>query len=89
MEVYKKFYYSSSAKKKLTWIYSLGTCIINGKFEPKPKELLVSTYQVIPFPSDSSSIMLNIHIFLWKSIMLNIVTLSLELMLRVSNLSVL
>nr|CAD1829632.1 unnamed protein product [Ananas comosus var. bracteatus] len=29
----------------LTWIYSLGTCNIIGKFEPKTIELIVTTYQ--------------------------------------------
>ncbi|CAL5413157.1 unnamed protein product [Camellia sinensis] len=31
--------------RKLTWIYSLGTCNINGKFEPKTMELIMTTYQ--------------------------------------------
>jgi cullin 1 len=47
VEVFKAFYETKTKHRKLTWIYSLGTCNINGKFEPKPIELVVSTYQVI------------------------------------------
>ncbi|KAG5628235.1 hypothetical protein H5410_013453 [Solanum commersonii] len=32
--------------RKLTWIYSLGTCNINGKFEPKIIDLVFTTYQI-------------------------------------------
>ncbi|KAG8480930.1 hypothetical protein CXB51_025598 [Gossypium anomalum] len=32
--------------RKLTWIYSLGTCNLIGKFEPKTMELIVTTYQL-------------------------------------------
>ena len=49
MEVFKGFYETRTKHRKLTWIYSLGTCNINGKFETKPIELIVSTYQVILF----------------------------------------
>ncbi|XP_039021349.1 cullin-1-like [Hibiscus syriacus] len=45
MEVFKGFYEKKTKKRKLTWIHSLGTCHINGKFEPKQIELIVSTYQ--------------------------------------------
>ncbi|XP_057440709.1 cullin-1-like isoform X2 [Lotus japonicus] len=45
VEVYKNFYERDARKRKLTWIYSLGTCNISGKFEPKTIELVVSTYQ--------------------------------------------
>ncbi|KAK9945610.1 hypothetical protein M0R45_011117 [Rubus argutus] len=45
VEVFKAFYETKTKHRKLTWIYSLGTCNINGKFEPKPIELVVSTYQ--------------------------------------------
>lgn len=47
VEVFKEFYESKTKHRKLTWIYSLGTCNINGKFEAKTIELVVSTYQVI------------------------------------------
>ncbi|KAL2608272.1 hypothetical protein R1flu_026845 [Riccia fluitans] len=45
VEVFKEFYQTKTKHRKLTWIYSLGTCNINGKFEPKPIELIVTTYQ--------------------------------------------
>jgi len=45
VEVFKGFYETRTKHRKLTWIYSLGTCNINGKFETKPIELIVSTYQ--------------------------------------------
>ncbi|OIW06777.1 hypothetical protein TanjilG_11502 [Lupinus angustifolius] len=45
VEVFKDFYESTANHRKLSWIYSLGTCNINGKFEPKTIELIVSTYQ--------------------------------------------
>lgn len=46
VEVFKGFYETKTKHRKLTWIYSLGTCHINGKFDQKPIELIVSTYQV-------------------------------------------
>ncbi|CAH2071938.1 unnamed protein product [Thlaspi arvense] len=45
VEVFKGFYETKTKHRKLTWIYSLGTCNINGKFDQKPIELIVSTYQ--------------------------------------------
>eukprot|EP00246_Nothoceros_aenigmaticus_P018555 TRINITY_DN9759_c0_g1_i1.p1 TRINITY_DN9759_c0_g1~~TRINITY_DN9759_c0_g1_i1.p1 ORF type:complete len:748 (+),score=195.78 TRINITY_DN9759_c0_g1_i1:221-2464(+) len=45
VEVFKEFYQTKTKHRKLTWIYSLGTCNITGKFEPKPIELIVTTYQ--------------------------------------------
>lgn len=45
VEVFKEFYDQKSKHRKLTWIYSLGTCNIVGKFDPKPIELIVTTYQ--------------------------------------------
>ena len=46
VEVFKGFYETKTKHRKLTWIYSLGTCHLNGKFDHKPIELVVSTYQV-------------------------------------------
>lgn len=46
MEVFKEFYQTRTKHRKLTWIYSLGTCNINAKFEAKTIELIVTTYQV-------------------------------------------
>ncbi|KAL5203429.1 hypothetical protein ABZP36_014381 [Zizania latifolia] len=45
VEVFKEFYQTRTKHRKLTWIYSLGTCNINAKFEAKPIELVVTTYQ--------------------------------------------
>ncbi|KAG2624638.1 hypothetical protein PVAP13_3KG379581 [Panicum virgatum] len=46
VEVFKEFYQTRTKHRKLTWIYSLGTCNINAKFDAKPIELIVTTYQV-------------------------------------------
>ncbi|KAL5541836.1 hypothetical protein UlMin_009546 [Ulmus minor] len=45
VEVFREFYQTKTKHKKLTWIYSLGTCKIIGKFEPKTMELIVTTSQ--------------------------------------------
>ncbi|WOH08422.1 hypothetical protein DCAR_0727862 [Daucus carota subsp. sativus] len=45
VEVFRDFYQTKTKHRKLTWIYSLGTCNINGKFDPKTIELIVTTYQ--------------------------------------------
>ncbi|CAK9229050.1 unnamed protein product [Sphagnum troendelagicum] len=45
VEVFKEFYQTKTKHRKLTWIYSLGTCNITGKFDAKPIELIVTTYQ--------------------------------------------
>ncbi|XP_038700032.1 cullin-1-like [Tripterygium wilfordii] len=45
VEVFKEFYQTKTKHRKLTWIYSLGTCNLIGKFEPKTMELIVTTYQ--------------------------------------------
>ncbi|KAH9738164.1 Cullin-1 [Citrus sinensis] len=45
VESFKKFYGTKTKARKLTWIYSLGNCHVNGKFELKAIELIVSTYQ--------------------------------------------
>ncbi|ONK78652.1 uncharacterized protein A4U43_C02F21040 [Asparagus officinalis] len=45
IEVFKEFYQTKTKHRKLTWIYSLGTCHILGKFEAKNIELVVTTYQ--------------------------------------------
>ncbi|WMV10144.1 hypothetical protein MTR67_003529 [Solanum verrucosum] len=49
VEVFKEFYQTKTKHRKLTWLYSLGTCNINGNFEQKTIELVVTTYQ-IPLP---------------------------------------
>lgn len=50
MEVFKEFYRAKNEHRKLTWVYSLGTCNIIGKFEKKRIELIVTTYQVKTIP---------------------------------------
>lgn len=45
VEVFREFYQTKTKHRKLTWIYSLGTCNLIGKFEPKSVELIVTTYQ--------------------------------------------
>ncbi|CAK9159730.1 unnamed protein product [Ilex paraguariensis] len=45
VEVFREFYQTKTMHRKLTWIYSLGTCNINGKFEQKTMELILKTYQ--------------------------------------------
>ncbi|KAM0998397.1 hypothetical protein ACFX13_008265 [Malus domestica] len=45
VEVFKGFYETKTKHRKLTWIYSLGTCNVTGKFDTRPIELIVSTYQ--------------------------------------------
>ncbi|KAF7825376.1 Cullin-1 [Senna tora] len=45
VEIFKGFYETKTSHRKLSWIYSLGTCTIIGKFEQKTMELIVSTYQ--------------------------------------------
>ncbi|WCJ26041.1 cullin 1 [Euphorbia peplus] len=45
VEVFKEFYDQKSKHRKLNWIYSLGSCHLNGKFEQKNIELIVATYQ--------------------------------------------
>ncbi|RCV25453.1 hypothetical protein SETIT_5G167900v2 [Setaria italica] len=45
VEVFKGFYQSVTKYRKMNWIYSLGNCNIIGRFELKPIELIVTTYQ--------------------------------------------
>ncbi|RZC51942.1 hypothetical protein C5167_020362 [Papaver somniferum] len=45
VEVFKEFYQTKTKHRKLTWQYSLGTCNVVGKFQKKPIELVVTTYQ--------------------------------------------
>ncbi|KAH9323511.1 hypothetical protein KI387_018150, partial [Taxus chinensis] len=45
VEVFREFYQTKTKHRKLTWIYSLGTCNLSGKFNPKSMELIVTTYQ--------------------------------------------
>ncbi|CAI0413509.1 unnamed protein product [Linum tenue] len=45
VQVFKEFYDTKSKHRKLTWIYSLGSCQLIGNFEAKKIEMVVSTYQ--------------------------------------------
>ncbi|KAL2238955.1 UNVERIFIED_CONTAM: Cullin-1 [Sesamum indicum] len=45
VEVFKEFYQTKTKHRKLAWIYSLGTCNINGKFEQKTVEQILGTFQ--------------------------------------------
>ncbi|CAH8365722.1 unnamed protein product [Eruca vesicaria subsp. sativa] len=47
VEVFKEFYETKTKGRKLTWIHSLGTCHVNGKFDQKSIELIVSTHQAV------------------------------------------
>ncbi|KAL9253635.1 Cullin-1-like protein [Drosera capensis] len=45
VEVFKEYYQTKTKHRKLTWIYSLGMCNVNGKFDAKTVEMIVTTYQ--------------------------------------------
>ncbi|KAJ0255120.1 Cullin protein [Hirschfeldia incana] len=45
VEIFKGFYETKHKHRKLTWLHSLGTCHINGKFDQKHIELIVSIHQ--------------------------------------------
>ncbi|KAK3441033.1 hypothetical protein EUGRSUZ_B01286 [Eucalyptus grandis] len=45
VKVFREFYQTKTKHRKLTWIYSLGTCNIIGNFEPRSTELIVTTSQ--------------------------------------------
>lgn len=45
VEAFKEFYEAETKHRKLSWIYSLGTCHLRGNFDPKPIELILTTLQ--------------------------------------------
>jgi len=45
VEVFKEFYETRTKHRKLTWIYTLGMCTLNGKFQARDIEMQVSTFQ--------------------------------------------
>ena len=49
VEAFNSYYQSITTARKLSWIYSLGTCHVIGSFDPKPIELVLSTYQVYTY----------------------------------------
>ena len=47
VELFKAFYDHRSSNRKLTWMYTLGTAMLNGRFAAKPIELQVSVFQAV------------------------------------------
>ncbi|KAI3883553.1 hypothetical protein MKW92_044360 [Papaver armeniacum] len=45
VQLFKEFYNSKTNNRKLTFIYSMGTCNGIGKFQKKPIDLIVTTHQ--------------------------------------------
>ncbi|KAH9620688.1 hypothetical protein KSS87_015710 [Heliosperma pusillum] len=45
IEIFRQFYATKTKHRKLTFIYSLGSCNVIGKFGPKTIEMVVGTYQ--------------------------------------------
>ena len=45
VDVFKQFYETKTQNRKLTWIYSLGTCQVIGKFDARTIELVLSPFQ--------------------------------------------
>ncbi|KAH7682034.1 Cullins domain-containing protein [Dioscorea alata] len=45
VEAFKQFYQTRTKRTRITWLFSLGTCTIVGKFEPKTMDLIVTTLQ--------------------------------------------
>ncbi|KAG5579959.1 hypothetical protein H5410_050586, partial [Solanum commersonii] len=45
VQVFNEFYQTKMKHRKLAWIYSLGTCNVNGKFDSNTIELILGTYQ--------------------------------------------
>ncbi|WZZ84119.1 hypothetical protein YC2023_104691 [Brassica napus] len=45
IESFKAHYEIKTKHRRLMWIYSLGNCNLTGRFDAKPIELIVSTYQ--------------------------------------------
>jgi cullin 1 len=45
VELFKSFYEGDNQRRKLSWIYSLGTAMVRGRFDPKPIEITMNTMQ--------------------------------------------
>ena len=45
VDKFTQFYESRTSHRKLKWIHTLGTCNLVGRFDAKPIELVISTYQ--------------------------------------------
>ena len=49
IESFKAYYEIKTKHRRLMWIYSLGNCNLTARFDAKPIELIVSTYQVCSY----------------------------------------
>ncbi|XP_038979951.1 cullin-1-like [Phoenix dactylifera] len=47
VEVYKRYYSSRTSRRNLTWMFSLGTCTMVGRFDAKPMDLIVAPHQAV------------------------------------------
>ncbi|KAL0700582.1 hypothetical protein Bca4012_056704 [Brassica carinata] len=47
VDAFTSYYGEKTRMRKLRWIYSLGTCHVIGRFDQKPIELVLSTYQAV------------------------------------------
>jgi len=45
VDKFTQFYESRTSHRKLKWIHTLGTCVVVGRFDAKPIDLVISTYQ--------------------------------------------
>ena len=45
IDTFTRYYESRTSHRKLKWIHTLGTCVLTGRFDAKPIELVISTYQ--------------------------------------------
>jgi len=45
VDKFTQYYESRTSHRKLKWIHTLGTCVLAGKFDTKPIDLVISTYQ--------------------------------------------
>uniref|UniRef100_A0A7S0WZR9 Cullin family profile domain-containing protein n=1 Tax=Chlamydomonas leiostraca TaxID=1034604 RepID=A0A7S0WZR9_9CHLO len=47
LELFKEFYEAENKHRRLTWIYSLGHCVLKGNFDAKPITMQMSTMQAV------------------------------------------
>ncbi|KAI8467553.1 MAG: Cullin [Monoraphidium minutum] len=45
IEAFKEFYEGETKHRKLTWVYTQGTCVLKGSFKPRAIEMVLSTLQ--------------------------------------------
>lgn len=46
IEAFKEFYEGETKHRKLTWVYTQGTCVLKGNFKARAIEMVLSTLQV-------------------------------------------